>query len=82
MSYYRDSHRANRSRRDRYGRYDDYQFRDCLPRARSKIMGVCSGLANQFGWDVTGVRVAAVLGLIFFTAPTFLVYIIAGALFY
>ena len=77
MSYYRDSYRRNRSRRDRYGRYDDF-----LPRARSKIMGVCSGLANQFGWDVTGVRVAAVLGLIFFTAPTFLAYIIAGALFY
>lgn len=49
---------------------------------RSKIMGVCSGLARQFGWDVTVVRVFAVLGLCFFTAPTFLAYIIAGALFY
>ncbi len=77
MSYYRDSYRQNRSRRDSYGRYDDFR-----PRAHSKIMGVCSGLANQFGWDVAGVRVAAVLGLIFFTGPTFLAYIIAGALFY
>ena len=77
MSYYRDSSRRNRSRSDRYSRYDDFPSR-----ARSKIMGVCSGLANQFGWDVTGVRVAAVLGLIFFTGPTFLAYIIAGALFY
>ena len=82
MSYYRDSYRRNRSRRDRYGRCDDYGFQDRLPRARSKIMGVCSGLANQFGWDVTGVRVASVLGLIFFTGPTFLAYIVAGALFY
>jgi phage shock protein C len=45
-------------------------------------MGVCAGIANQFGWDVSGVRVVAVLGLIFFTGPTFLAYIIAGALFY
>ncbi len=73
MNHYR--YRRNR-------RYDTSRFDDYLPRARSKIMGVCAGLANQFGWDVTGVRVAAVLGLIFFTGPTFLAYIIAGALFY
>jgi len=70
MSYYR------RRYSDRY-RYDDYR-----PRARSKIMGVCSGIANQMGWDVTGVRVVALLGLLFFTGPTFLAYIVAGALFY
>ena len=70
MSYYR------RRYSDRC-HYEDYR-----PRARSKIMGVCSGIANQMGWDVTGVRIVAILGLIFFTGPTFLAYIIAGALFY
>ena len=70
MSYYR------RRYSERH-RFDDYR-----PRARSKIMGVCSGIANQMGWDVTGVRIVAVLGLLFFTGPTFLAYIVAGALFY
>ncbi len=76
------------SNRDyRHYRSSDYYRRDseerhCRGRSRSKIMGVCSGLANQFGWDVSGVRVVAVLGLIFFTGPTFLAYIVAGALFY
>ena len=70
MSHYR--RRSN----ERY-RCDDYR-----PRARSKIMGVCAGIADQLGWDVTGVRVVAVLGLLFFTGPTLLAYIVAGALFY
>ena len=52
------------------------------PLARSKIMGVCAGIARQFGWDVTVVRIIAVLCLFTFTAPTFLAYIVAGALFY
>ena len=52
------------------------------PRARSKIMGVCAGIAHQFDWDVTLVRIVAVLSLFTFTAPVFLAYIIAGALFY
>ncbi|MBV1909861.1 MAG: PspC domain-containing protein [Kangiellaceae bacterium] len=71
-------------KRRRYGdRYsDDYTISSKPLRARSKIMGVCSGIAHQFGWDVTGVRVVAALGLIFLTGPTFLAYIIAGALFY
>ncbi|TQV81458.1 PspC domain-containing protein [Aliikangiella coralliicola] len=59
--------------------YDSYRER---PRARSKIMGVCAGLARQFGWDVTLVRVVAVLCLLTFTVPTFFAYVIAGALFY
>jgi phage shock protein C len=31
------------------------------PRAGRKIAGVCQGLANQYGWDVTVTRVIAVL---------------------
>jgi len=57
----------------------DYRTR---PKPRSKVMGVCAGLAQQFGWDVTVVRILAVVGLFTFTGPIFLAYIIAGALFY
>ncbi len=31
------------------------------PRAGRKLAGVCQGLANQYGWDVTLTRVIAVL---------------------
>jgi phage shock protein C len=31
------------------------------PRAGRKLAGVCQGLANQYGWDVTWTRVIAVL---------------------
>jgi len=72
MNYYRDRRNSHN-----YSRFDDYSCR-----ARSKVMGVCSGLANQFGWEVSSVRIVAVISLLFFTLPTFLVYIVAGALFY
>lgn len=66
----------------KYSHYrDDYYYRK-PPRARSKIMGVCAGVAHQFDWDVTLVRIVAVLGLLTFTVPTFIAYVIAGALFY
>lgn len=66
----------------RYSHYRHNDFYSKRPRARSKIMGVCAGLARQFDWDVSVVRVVALLCLFFFTAPTFLAYIVAGALFY
>jgi len=62
-------------------RYDDVSY-GRRPLARGKVMGVCAGLAEQFGWDVTFVRVVAIISLFLFTAPTFLAYIVAGALFY
>jgi phage shock protein C len=31
------------------------------PRAGRKLAGVCKGLANQYGWDVTLIRVIAVV---------------------
>ncbi len=31
------------------------------PLAGRKLAGVCQGLANQYGWDVTLIRVIAVL---------------------
>ena len=46
------------------------------PRVGRKVAGVCQGIANQFGWDVTLVRVVtALLGL--FTFPiAILVYLL------
>jgi len=66
----------------KYSHYRRDYYYERPPKARSKIMGVCAGIAHQFGWDVTLVRVVAVLCLFCFTVPTFLAYIIAGALFY
>ena len=45
-----------------------------------KLMGVCAGIADYFGFDVWPVRFAAVLALIFFTLPTIIAYLLAGAL--
>ena len=73
------------SKYSHYRRYDsgyydkgDYTHYRERPKARSKIMGVCAGLARQFGWDVTLVRVVAVLCLFTFTLPTFLAYVRGG----
>ena len=64
----------------RHYRDFDYQCKKSAP--KSKIMGVCAGLARQFDWDVAVVRIVAVLCLLTFTAPTILAYLVAGTLFY
>ena len=53
-----------------------------LKRSRNKmIAGVCAGIAEWLGWDVTVVRVAYVLISIFSAAfPGILVYIILWAI--
>ena len=33
-----------------------------LEKRHGKISGVCAGLANRFGWDVTIVRIVTVVG--------------------
>jgi phage shock protein C len=48
------------------------------PFAGRKLAGVCQGLANQYGWDVTLIRVIAVLLAVF----TFPVGLIAYLLFW
>lgn len=40
------------------------------------IAGICGGLADRFGWDVTVVRIVAVVSM-FIGLPTFLAYLIA-----
>jgi len=82
MSHY-ERYTRNRANDCRYSDYAyDFKEHRSKPKARSKVMGVCAGLAQQFGWDVTVVRILAVVGLFIFTAPVFLAYIVAGALFY
>jgi len=41
-----------------------------------KIAGVCAGIARQYGWDVTLVRLAFLLGIVFHGAGL-LIYLLA-----
>ena len=54
------------------------QFR--LDKQRGTLAGVCSGIANYFGWDVTLVRLGFVLTTIFLTGVPILVYLIMWAI--
>lgn len=47
---------------------------------RGVIMGVCAGLANCFDLNKTGVRIVAVLCLLFMFWPTLIAYFAAGFL--
>ena len=44
------------------------------------IMGVCSGLADFFDFEVWMVRVLAVVSLLFFTIATVVIYFLLGFL--
>ncbi len=39
-----------------------------------KLLGVCAGVADYFGFDVTGTRIVALISLVFFMPATLLVY--------
>ncbi|HWH98071.1 MAG TPA: PspC domain-containing protein [Pseudolysinimonas sp.] len=49
------------------------------PRTGRVIGGVCAALARRFGWDVTLVRVLAVLSLLL-PGPQVIIYVIAWIL--
>jgi phage shock protein PspC (stress-responsive transcriptional regulator) len=49
------------------------------PRSGRVIGGVCAAIARRFGWDVTLVRVLAVLSILI-PGPQVLAYIIAWAI--
>jgi len=49
------------------------------PRSGRVIGGVCAALARRFGWDVTLVRVLAVVSILI-PGPQVLAYIIAWAI--
>jgi len=48
--------------------------------ANGMILGVCAGLADQFGFRLGALRIVAALSLLLFTVPTLLVYVVAGLL--
>ena len=47
---------------------------------QGKVTGVCAGVAEYFHLDVFWVRVATVLGLLLFTAPTLVAYVLTSLL--
>ena len=67
---------------------DDTAVRDVTParrgfhlnRANAKLMGVCSGIADSFGWDVTLVRVGFVAGTLIGFGSLIVVYLAIGLL--
>ena len=67
---------------------DDTASRDVTParrgfhldKANAKFMGVCSGIADSFGWDVTLVRVGFVAGTLLGFGSLLIVYLAIGLL--
>ena len=51
-----------------------------LDKANAKFMGVCSGIADSFGWDVTLVRVGFVAGTLLGFGSLLIVYLAIGLL--
>ena len=51
-----------------------------LDKANAKFMGVCSGIADSFGWDVTLVRVGFVVGTLVGVGSLLIVYLAIGFL--
>ncbi|HEX9955475.1 MAG TPA: PspC domain-containing protein [Allosphingosinicella sp.] len=49
-----------------------------LDKANGKLMGVCSGLADSTGFDVTLVRLLVVVATLCLTGMTIPLYIAAG----
>jgi len=43
-----------------------------------KLMGVCAGLADYFGWNVTLVRGLAIVALTWFNVVTLALYLVLG----
>ncbi|MEQ1499187.1 MAG: PspC domain-containing protein [Novosphingobium sp.] len=49
-----------------------------LDKSQAKFMGVCGGIANHFGLDVTLVRIGFALGTVFGFGSLILVYLAIG----
>jgi len=49
-----------------------------INRPEAKIMGVCAGIADYFGWDVTLVRVGFVAAAIFGIGSPIIIYLLIG----
>jgi len=65
-------------------RYADSPFHSPNPhrlyrdRDAGKLFGVCAGIADYFGIEVMVVRLAAVIGAVFFTMPVVGAYLLAA----
>ena len=51
-----------------------------LDKTNGKLMGVSAAMANYFGWDVTFVRVAWVIGTLIGFGSLILIYLAIGLL--
>lgn len=50
-----------------------------LDKSNAKMLGVCAGLARTLDWDVTAVRIGAVLATLFALGPVgVLLYIVTA----
>lgn len=47
-------------------------------KSEAKVMGVCAGIANYMGWDVSLVRIAFVAAAIFGVGSPILLYLLIG----
>jgi phage shock protein PspC (stress-responsive transcriptional regulator) len=51
-----------------------------LDKANAKFMGVCSGIADYFGWDATLVRIGFVAGTLLGFGSLLIIYLAVGLL--
>ncbi len=49
-------------------------------RENKLVCGVCAGIADYFGFDVTVMRIVVLAGLVFFLPPTLIGYIVLALL--
>jgi phage shock protein C len=51
-----------------------------LDKREAKLMGVCAGIADYYGWDPLWVRIGTVLGMVFtpFSPVIFVGYLVIG----
>ena len=49
-----------------------------LDKRNKRVMGVCAGIADYFGWDVNIVRIAMVLATVLGSGAMIIVYLAAG----
>ncbi len=48
--------------------------------SQGKLMGVCAGVADAFGWQVTTTRILAIIALLWFNVLAVMVYVALGFL--
>ncbi|OSZ72310.1 PspC domain-containing protein [Sphingomonas sp. IBVSS1] len=47
-------------------------------KTEGKVMGVCAGIANYMGWDVSLVRIAFVAAAVFGVGSPIILYLLIG----